>query len=310
MNPFQLISKYILGKPNRDEYEALESWKNESEANLQALKQTMRINEVSNDMRDYQQVDTKAAWHNVEQRIGTETHIIGFRHWGKIAAVAVLVIASIFVIQYGNLKTTSDAHVYTATGEQIKLNDGSIIDLDQKSVLTESQSRTVKLSGRAYFDIATDKSKPFTVETNHGVVTVLGTEFNITTDSLFSQIYVTEGRVKHNYNGEEYILTVGDMLTIIGDKVELSKDLNAQVAAWKSKELNFVNENLHNVMKSIGSFYNVQIEFPDKMNADECKINTKYSTETLDEVLKELAVIVRLKYEIINGKVIIKSFKC
>lgn len=310
MNPFQLISKYILGKPNRDEYEALESWKNESEANLEALRQTIKINEVSNDLREYKQVDKKAAWRNVEQRIGTETPIIGFRHWGKLAAVAVLLIASIFVIQSGNQETTSDVRVYTATGEQIKLNDGSIIDLDQKSVLTESQSRTVKLSGRAYFDIAPDKNKPFTVETNHGVVTVLGTEFNITTDSIFSQIYVTEGRVKHFYNGEEYVLTVGDMLTIIGDKVELSKDLNAQVAAWKSKELNFVNENLHNVMKGIGSFYNVQIEFSDKTNADDCKINTKYTSESLDQVLKELAVIVRLKYEVTNGKVIIKSFKC
>lgn len=310
MNPFQLISKYILGKPNRDEYEALESWKNESEANLEALKQTIRINEASNDLKDYQKVDKKAAWQKVERQIGTQTQIVGFRHWGKIAAVAVLVLASFFVLQFGNDAITPQARVYTATGDQIKLDDGSIIDLDQKSVLTETQSRTVKLSGRAYFDIAPDKSKPFTVETNHGVVTVLGTEFNIITDSLFSQIYVTEGRVKHSYKGEEYMLTVGDMLTIIGDKVELSKDLTSQVAAWKSKELNFVNENLHNVMKGIGSFYNVQIEFPAKMNADDCKINTKYSSETLDQVLKELAVIVRLKYEVINGKVIIKSFKC
>jgi len=310
MNPFQLISKYILGKPNRDEYEALESWKNESEANLEALKQTIRINEVSNDLREYQQVDKKAAWQKVDERIGAETPIVGFKHWGKIAAVAVLILASIFVIQSGDDVITPEAKVYTATGEQIKLDDGSIIDLDQKSVLTASQSRTVKLSGRAYFDIAPDKTKPFTIETNHGIVTVLGTEFNITTDSLFSQIYVTEGRVKHTYNGEEYILTVGDMLTIIGDKVELTKDQTSQVTAWKSKELNFINENLHNVMKGIGSFYNVQVEFPTKMNDDDCKINTKYTSETLDQVLQELAVIVRLKYEIINGKVIVKSFKC
>jgi len=310
MNPFQLISKYILGKPNRDEYEALESWKNESEANLDALKQTIRINEASNELRDYQQVDKKAAWQKVDQRISTETHIVGFKHWGKIAAVAVLILASFFVIQSGDDVINPEAKVYTATGEQIKLDDGSIIDLDQKSVLTASQSRTVKLSGRAYFDIAPDKTKPFTVEINHGMVTVLGTEFNITTDSLLSQIYVTEGRVKHTYNGEEYILTVGDMLTIIGDKVELTKDQTSQVTAWKSKELNFVNENLHNVMKGIGSFYNIQVEFPAKMNDDDCKINTKYTSETLDQVLQELAVIVRLKYEIINGKVIVKSFKC
>ena len=153
MNPFQLISKYILGKPNRDEYEALESWKNESEANLEALRQTIRINEVSNDLREYQQVDKKAAWQKVDQRIGAETPIIGFKHWGKIAVVAVLILASIFVIQSGDDVITPEAKVYTATGEQIKLEDGSIIDLDQKSILTASQSRTVKLSAAPYLQI-------------------------------------------------------------------------------------------------------------------------------------------------------------
>ncbi len=310
MNPFQLISKYILGKPNREEYEALESWKNESASNLDALKGTIRINEVSNDLKNYQHVDTKAAWNKVANNIKVENKVVSFKHWGKVAAMLLLVLASIFVIQSGNSGAASKARVYTSSSEQIRLDDGSVIVLDQKSILTETKSRTIELAGRAYFDIAPDKNKPFTVKTNHGTLTVLGTEFNITTDSVFSQIYVTEGKVKHNYNGKDYILAVGDMLTIIGDKVEITKDSTSQVTAWKSKELNFINENLHNVMRGIGSFYNVEIEFDSEVKDDDCKINTKYSGETLDQVLKELSVIVRLKYENINGKIIIKSFKC
>jgi len=310
MNPFQLISKHILGKPNREEYEALESWKNESASNLNALKETIRINEVSNDLKNYQHVDTKVAWNKVANNIKEENKVVSFKHWGKVAAMLLLVLASIFVIQSGNSGVASEARVYTSSSEQIRLDDGSVIVLDQKSILTETKSRTIELAGRAYFDIAPDKNKPFTVKTNHGTLTVLGTEFNITTDSVFSQIYVTEGKVKHNYNGKDYILAVGDMLTIIGDKVEITKDSTSQVTAWKSKELNFINENLHNVMRSIGSFYNVEIEFDSKVKVDDCKINTKYSGETLDQVLKELSVIVRLKYENINGKIVIKSFKC
>ncbi len=310
MNPFQLITKYILGKPNREEYEALESWKNESASNLNMLKETIRINEVSDGLKDYQHIDTKVAWNKVENKIGGETKVVGFPHWGKVAAVALLVLGSIFVIQPVNNDSATNARIYTSTGEMIKLEDGSVIDLDQNSTLTETKIRSVKLAGRAYFDIAPDKNRPFTVETNHGMLTVLGTEFNITTDSVFSQIYVTEGKVKHTYNGQEYILTVGDMLTIIGDNVEITNDQNSQVTAWKSKELNFVNENLHNVMKSIGSFYKVDIVFDVKAKEDDCKINTKYSGETLEQVLKELAVIVGLKYENTNGKIIIKSYKC
>ena len=63
-------------------------------------------------------------------------------------------------------------------------------------------------------------------------------------------------------------------------------------------------------MKSIGSFYKVDIVFDVKAKEDDCKINTKYSGETLEQVLKELAVIVGLKYENTNGKIIIKSYKC
>lgn len=310
MNPFQLISKYILGKPNRDEFEALETWKNESTSNLNVLKETIRINEVSNDLKNYQYVDTKAAWNKIENNIESDNKVFNYKLWGKVAAIALVLVASIFVIKSGDNDITKKDRIYTSTGEQIRLGDGSVIDLDQKSILTETNFRTTKLSGRAYFDIAPDKNKPFTVETNHGILTVVGTEFNVVTDSLSSQIYVTEGKVKHSYKGKEYILTVDDMLIITGDKVDVTNNKTSQVTAWKFKELSFVNENLHNVMKSIGSFYNVDIEFDIKKDQDDCKINTKYSGETLDQVLKELSVIVRLKYEYINGKIIIKSFKC
>ncbi|MBK7633160.1 MAG: FecR domain-containing protein [Saprospiraceae bacterium] len=101
-------------------------------------------------------------------------------------------------------------NTYVASDKQdIHLSDGSLIKLDKNSTLKEKAFRNIYLDGRAYFDIATDKSHPFSIQLQHGKITVLGTAFNINTSAKFSQIYVTEGRVKYEYKDTEYILTAG-----------------------------------------------------------------------------------------------------
>jgi aminopeptidase N len=48
----------------------------------------------------------------------------------------------------------------------------------------------------------------------------------------------------------------------------------------------------------------------ENIESDFCRINTSYTNESIDQVLKELQILAGLKYEFSGKKVIIKSFKC
>ncbi|MCV6615180.1 MAG: FecR domain-containing protein [Cellvibrionaceae bacterium] len=89
----------------------------------------------------------------------------------------------------------------TATGEQLQLNlaDGSKVQLNTRTeleVALEAGQRMLELDyGEAYFDVHSDPERPFIVKTPAGFVRVLGTRFNIYTDTHKTEVTVIEGKV-------------------------------------------------------------------------------------------------------------------
>ena len=312
MNLDQIIAKLIIGKADKEELHALEDWKKESEDNISMLKDSMRINELSNHLHDYKEVDTHKAWSKVESRMTPDTKVFKINRWAKIAAALVAIVAMVWMFNDTFFTTETPVQTYLASEvKDIKLSDGSLISMDANSKLTELQVRTVTLDGRAYFDITPDKNSPFTVQVFHGALTVLGTEFNINTNAQFTQIYVTEGKVKHSYLGKEYVLEVGDMLSIRDNKATLTKTESPHLVAWKSQSLTFKDESLLRVLESVAVYYKVALDASDVQESnDKCKINTTYSKETIEQVLTELSILAGLKYEFKNNKITVKSFKC
>ncbi len=79
------------------------------------------------------------------------------------------------------------------------LADGSEVTMDlatEIDVRLSRGERNIKLvAGRALFDVAHDASRPFRVDTGHGKVTALGTQFQVDVDT--DQVIVTllEGSV-------------------------------------------------------------------------------------------------------------------
>lgn len=305
-----LISRLFLSNAHAEEKQALHDWHKDTKTNLDELKNWIDVHHLSDQLKDYKEVDKKAAWSVVEtQTTGRSSNIRVLAHWQKIAAVACILLVSILVFRYNT--TMEPRKEYTGMADSnIRLNDGSEVILDKKGKLTYLAQRSVLLDGRAYFDIAPDQTAPFTVDIFHGKVTVLGTEFNINTRKDQSQIYVTEGKVKCSFNNHDYLLTAGDMLTINGDKVLSSKQPSVKPDTWKNKVLRFENHSLHYVLESIADYYELKLVLPDKKNVDACKINTTFENEPVDRVLKELEILTGLSYELSAQNLIIKSFKC
>lgn len=93
------------------------------------------------------------------------------------------------------------ARYQTAVGEQetIALPDGSEIILNTASLIDVEYSRGVRKvylkEGEAFFEVASDPDRPFSVDTEKGTVTAIGTAFNVHVRDSKIDIVVTEGRV-------------------------------------------------------------------------------------------------------------------
>lgn len=90
----------------------------------------------------------------------------------------------------------------TAVGQTatVRLRDGSVVTLDTDTVLRARESadrRQVKLlRGQAYFKVAKDKARPFTVAAGDKVVTAVGTAFSVRVQRKAVEVTLVEGKVR------------------------------------------------------------------------------------------------------------------
>lgn len=150
------------------------------------------------------------------------------------------------------------------------LPDGTKVWLNSASSLTypvafKGAERSVALKGEAYFEVAKNKHLPFVVHTNGVDVKVLGTHFNVTAYQDEEEIKTTllEGSVKLMHEGTSALLVPGQQ-GIAGTAVDkiVTKEVNVnQVVAWKSGYFIFRDSDIRDIMKQIGRWYDVDIEY-------------------------------------------------
>jgi ferric-dicitrate binding protein FerR (iron transport regulator) len=160
----------------------------------------------------------------------------------------------------------------TPRGGQYKLilSDGSKVWLNASSSLRFPTSftgnqREVELIGEAYFEVAKNKAKPFHVKVGNMQVNVLGTRFNINAYSDESSIKTSllEGSVKITTEKEYSFLKPGQQGVINKnkDKVEIRYVNMDEVIAWKNGLFQFEGADITTIMKQIGRWYDVDIEY-------------------------------------------------
>lgn len=143
--------------------------------------------------------------------------------WQVPAAVAAGIVAAVWLGGWVVPRATNDtAEVFYATSSnrpsEHVLDDGSIVHLDVRSevrVRMSPQRRDIELlRGRAVFDVAKDRERPFAVTAGSGVVTALGTLFEV--DRRAERVVVTlvEGSVSVADERNSLRLEPGEQLSI------------------------------------------------------------------------------------------------
>ncbi|MEC3879154.1 FecR family protein [Parapedobacter sp. 10938] len=153
----------------------------------------------------------------------------------------------------------------------VTLPDGTVVWLNAASHLeyredTIAHLRLVKLDGEAFFEVKSDKHRPFKVQTKGQEVEVLGTSFNINSYSDEPAIRTTlaEGslKVRDESGLQAVVLKPGQQATLgPANRLEVHEVLVDDVVAWKSGMFSFNNTDIEAVMRQLSRWYDVAVEF-------------------------------------------------
>lgn len=149
-------------------------------------------------------------------------------------------------------------------GTRVCLNGGSTIIYP---TIFDNQSRRVKLTGEAMFDVSSDKEHPFYVETYAATVKVTGTNFDVIADSgrgVFSTT-LFRGNVSLQINDGAYSMTPGQTVSLSGGKLTVTEDTDEDDFLWTEGVIAVNDNSFRRIAEKIESAFGVRIRCQAKL---------------------------------------------
>lgn len=179
-------------------------------------------------------------------------------------------------IEYQNrshMQVKTEIHTLkTPRGKDFKitLSDGTEVWLNAESTLYYpvnfvGEERMVELEGEAYFKVAKDEKHPFIVKTKNITTRVLGTSFNIK-DYAHSDSHLTlvEGKVEARSMSTSIVLQPSqDACFNDNGTINVQKIDTRLYTSWIEGYFYFEDASLSDIMRDLGRWYNLTIEFAD-----------------------------------------------
>lgn len=311
------LSKEILYKLGDDrctpdEKKAIEEWLNNGEWDTDDEK-------VPADIRE-------SIWQKLDSEINSPSKVVSVTRKYlllKIAAAS-LIAAFIGIALFYFIKTnTPSSQLVYATGsheqKRILLSDSSVVFLSPNSTLQVTQpfpdhKRDIELSGEAFFEVAKDASKPFTVITSNIRTTALGTSFKITSfpDKNNISIALSYGKVlvqnhRSNTVTDSFYLAPGEAIEYdrVNKKIERTKIVEKQLS-YKNNVLYFKEAGIKEVVNKLQEFYHIKVEYESLKNVD-WRVSGEFDYQPLEIVMENIAFSCNIHYQIIGNTLILKK---
>jgi transmembrane sensor len=347
---WEQLDRFVSGLGSPQEREQLAAWVT-ADPELRALADAMRSVGQSPG-GGAQKLDTDAAWQNVREQIRGQAfpplEIVGpanppvrmsagrgrrARLPGAIAAALAATIAA--VIAHGWVTgrpaaispqpdvavASAGRDIVSARGVRsaVTLPDGARVMLGPGSRLRipnsyrpDSGDRDLHLEGMAHFEVEYDRSRPFRVRTDHGLVEDLGTTFVLTaypeTEGL--EVFVSSGRVAlHPGAASQLVAGYGVPLPQVlmtlerGDfahvdtagtvRLRHGVDVDARTA-WVRGTLQFDGESLSDLAPVLERWFDIDIIISDPA-LDSRRITATFPGLSLTQVLESLSLAMNIE---------------
>lgn len=157
----------------------------------------------------------------------------------------------------GWLSTHPFADLRTGTAERLtaELADGSMVELASRTALElrfTAASRSIRLfDGEAYFTVAPEAARPFSVLAGDGRVTALGTAFSVARSGGEVAVTVAEHGVEVDLRGDRRRVDAGRQL-VYRDAFGATTAIDpASALAWRDGRLVFVSQPFGRVVEAL-----------------------------------------------------------
>lgn len=246
--------------------------------------------------------------------------------WRTLRKIVAVVILAMTV--YGGGYLTSEVvrvdckefHLVTASKSkgEFLLPDSTKVWLNANSSLTydsnfAQNNRDVKLEGEAFFEVKRDEQMAFKVQMDRIEVEVLGTSFDARS---------------YKHGATEEVVLVKGVVKILGDRVNpiilrphekftfnrnnaistVETVVSHNYTTWFGEQLTFENTSLKDVFSQLERWYNIDIVADAAVDTG-IRVSLKVGYESVDDILRVLATINDLKYDVASNKIVVTNAK-
>lgn len=325
-----LLTRFLLGEVSDKEMQQVLKWLHESPENQAVLDEIEKVwLEAGKLTPQPVAVDKSLAWSKLSAKMeayeeqkekGRKITLNTSWVWSLSTAAVILLVVGWFLW----LKTPEQMILQTADAviEQ-KLPDGSQVSVNRGSKVTYPENfgrkqRTVKLQGEAFFEVASNKKKPFIVDAGQASVLVLGTRFNVKAlPGEEVEVTVMEGLVKL-FRVDSISLDTAYIMLQAGEVGILQKGetqpekvegTSPDELFWMDKTLIFKQTELRHVFKLLEQYYDITIRV-DKRTINNCMLTATFSNNSIREILDIISITLHLEVEKTDEEYIIKGNGC
>lgn len=340
----KLLQKFKAGKCSPEEVRKILLWYQSEEAETSF---SIELENYWNDERDLPFSDADKVRHQILQKTALKEHGKGRNHPTQskrrflqkkrgyktrisIAATVLLLLATIPLLYFKTslLKTSNPEPPTTWITKEtkygqrntIRLPDGTIVKLNSGSRILfpevfPDSLRWVEFEGEAFFDVVKETAKPFVIRSGHMNTMVLGTSFNLKTNTKTEgfELAVVTGSVKVTHHQHEqiqeerYINSSQSAIWSPQNKTFYLQGFDpTSVLGWVEGILAFDNASFGDIVFKLEKWYGVQIDTSNLTYDIPSGYTGKYSNKSLETVLHGISYVLGFNYEIKGKKVIIK----
>lgn len=191
----------------------------------------------------------------------TKTISVNWFAWSTAAAIVLLLGVGLFARFY-----TADVKVAAGEFTSATLPDGSVVHLNAESAISYApywwfMQREVTLEGEAYFEVT--KGSKFSVLSNLGTTSVLGTSFNIYSRNNDYEVFCTAGKVRVSAAATKPVILESGDFVVLDEAGRLQPKINkaeTPVLSWRLNKFTYNTTPLSKVIEDLQRQYGITID--------------------------------------------------
>lgn len=309
-----IIIRYLENRCSEEDFVLINEWMKESDENAGELFRMEEIYQLGKFPFEEENLVAKAErrlGRRLEQENQKRQEVFKLKSVLRYAAAIVGVIVLAAGLAYWFRNKAEELVVASAAHGQVRemlLPDGTKVWLNQSSVLKyprafEGKERHVYLDGEAYFEVARNHEKPFTVKSQAMDVRVLGTSFNIKCrpDNSFAETTLVEGEVEVKDKSDKGRITLlpgqKAVLNRVTGRMQVKQVDPKMEIVWHNDLIPFEKSSIFQIAAALERFYGVKIILSPDVDSTNTYSGVLKKKDNIESVLNSLRNSIPFNYK-------------